>query len=458
MMEVIAGQGRLSCSDARLLLEMTVAEEFLSDEERHLLDAHLSECGRCRNLHKLTVGLQLFAKAGDSELDARISAVTEGLRRKRAAAKRRKTRWAAAAVAAAAAAALAVISVGRRPTVESPGLVGTPVVALRCAAGALTTPATGVWVTQCKGTALQTVIADGAVRVVLKDGAVALYVDPARPDKRRVEVETPLGTVRVKGTLFAVQVDNDDAHVQVYRGVVEVIPSAHETYAVSQGRGASLKHRTMYACAAPSDDALVHALSAHYALTGARATDDIPVVTPTAESSVSKPSPPADDAGASAVGNAEIAAESGELLRREGRHSVADTRRIVSMDALIQDAQSCLLLRDWECAASRYREVLDRYSRRPESTAVLISLAKIEMRHLRLPDKALGHYRDYLVRLPTGPLAEEALIGTAEAYRRMGLKARERETLQGFLLRFPQSALSGKAQSRLNQLNNASSL
>ena len=128
------------------------------------------------------------------------------------------------------------------------------------------------------------------------------------------------------------------------------------------------------------------------------------------------------------------------------------------MDDLIQDAQSCLLLRDWNCAASRYREVLGRYSRRPESAAVLISLAKIELRHLRLPNQALGHYRDYLSRLPNGPLAEEALLGTAEAYRRMGLEARERETLQGFLQRFPKSSLSGKARSRLNQLNNTSSL
>ena len=123
------------------------------------------------------------------------------------------------------------------------------------------------------------------------------------------------------------------------------------------------------------------------------------------------------------------------------------------MDALIQDAQSCLIDRDWQCAAARYHEVLNRYAARTESASVLISLAKIELRHLNRPDNALTHYRTYQQRAPKGPLIEEAYLGIANAYRQLGNPAKEAETLRQFAERFPKSSLSGKARARLKQLN-----
>jgi outer membrane protein assembly factor BamD (BamD/ComL family) len=124
------------------------------------------------------------------------------------------------------------------------------------------------------------------------------------------------------------------------------------------------------------------------------------------------------------------------------------------MYTLTQEAQSCLIDRDWTCAAARYREVLTRFPRRPESMAVLISLAKIEMRYLGAPKDALTHYKTYQRRAPSGPLAEEALFGIAEAYRHLGVADKEEMTLSRFIEQYPESSLVQKARARLKQLRN----
>ena len=89
---------------------------------------------------------------------------------------------------------------------------------------------------------------------------------------------------------------------------------------------------------------------------------------------------------------------------------------------------------------------------------MLITLAKIELRHLNSPKKALAHYGTYLRQAPNGPLAEEALLGMAHSYRRLGLEDREAETLQRYIERYPKSGLLGKARSRLEQLIGSTAL
>jgi hypothetical protein len=110
MMGVSEGQGRQSCTDAGLLLRKTVVEEVLSIEEQQVLDEHLNQCKRCKNLALLTSGLPFFADASldvasdaslNSDFNAHIAAVMEGLCRERRAARNRKTWWAAVAVAGA---------------------------------------------------------------------------------------------------------------------------------------------------------------------------------------------------------------------------------------------------------------------------------------------------------------------------------------------------------------------
>lgn len=83
---------------------------------------------------------------------------------------------------------------------------------------------------------------------------------------------------------------------------------------------------------------------------------------------------------------------------------------------------------------------------------MLISLAKIELRHLKRPEQALLHYQAYARRAPGGLLAEEALFGIAKAYHRLGVEKKEKETLRRFVSKYQQSSLKRKADDRLQQL------
>lgn len=442
MTGVSDGQGQLFCSDARLLLEKKILEDVLSVEEQASLDKHTAECARCRNVEQLILVLPMLAdNASNDSVDTGVNAVIAGLRRVREA-RRRNVRWAAAA-GAVAATVIFSLAIVLRPSVEAPSV---QISSVSCAPSIPRELAPGVFMTHCGEEAPAAVLEDGRVRVVLEHGAVALFVDPARPAKKSVIVETPLGEVRVKGTLFSVRVEQEDARVDVYRGIVEVVPKEIEqAYDVPAGRGTALRKRTTFACAARADNSLLRPLPFH---SNDKATEEIQ--TGASKSSLESLEK-GDDAGA--VGEDTSQKDAVGPARKDRRAAVdAAGRSVAAMDALIQEARSCLLNRNWDCAASRYREVVKSYSRHPESAAVLISLGKIELRHLNQPDKALARFRSYLQTLPNGPLAEEALIGKAEAYRRLGMEAKERDTLRTFLDRFPDSSLSGKARGRLSQI------
>jgi TolA-binding protein len=444
-------QDRLSCSDAKLLLEKTIAEEALSVEERQTIEHHLDRCPRCRNLIRLTSGLPVFAKASaDGEFDTAIDAVMKSLNDRRRAERARRTRWAAMAIAG----AVAVLTLVGMPSLQNDPQSPTAVSpSFRCNALFPAEPVPGVFLTHCGKNAPETIIENNTVKVSLRKGAVGLFVDPARPGGQKVVVETRFGEVRVKGTLFTVGVDRSGAWVEVLRGVVEVVPETEKDLAfknpafkVAAGYGASLKQRgEKYKLSEPAAAPLFHELQIHAVdKTSGQASAD------NEDSRESSPSPAPQDAGEET--DDEAAAQIEEEIRREADDG-SPKRLAASMDVLIQDAQSCLLARDWKCAASRYREVLKAYSRRPESSAVLISLAKIELRRLDMPKKALARYKAYLRQAPTGPLAEEALLGAADAYRRLGLEEQEEETLRRFVEKFPKSSLSGKARTRLKQLS-----
>ena len=437
-------QGPLSsCSDVRLLLEKSIAEDVISTDEQRILDSHLNQCRKCRDLARLTSDLPIFAEATvDGEFDADIEAVMAVLHTDRQSARRRKTWWAAVAVAATIAAATVV---GVTTIWDDGQGEGVPITSIDCHPSALKELVPGVFMVHCVSCDPETHLDDGTVRVLLHRGAVALYVDPSRPVKQSVTIETPLGSVRVKGTLFTVRVEEGNTRVDVYRGTVEVIPEAQQlSYRVTAGFGTELKHRVVFKGAEPTADTLVRALPVD--IDGAHPDGILSGIdTPPDYTSESFSSRDAGDRGPTGVRKS---------IRKKRRSGMADAPRGTgtSMDTLIQDAQSCMLIRDWECAASRYREITKKYSHRPESASVLISLAKVELRHLRQPKEALAHYSNYLQVLPNGPLAEEALLGTAESYRRLGLEAQEKDNLRSFLKRFPNSSLAGKARFRLNQL------
>ncbi|MBN2803192.1 MAG: FecR domain-containing protein, partial [Deltaproteobacteria bacterium] len=220
MTDILHNSEQLSCESTKLLLEKRVAEDVLSPEEEQLYNEHLSSCEKCRNLSILTFGLSKFADdpVDENEFDGAILKVMETLESNRQKENSRKIMWTGIGVAIA-----AVMLVGVWSLLNINDISNASKPAFQCTPSAPVELAEGVFMTTCDDSEPGTIIEDGVVRVSLNEGAVALSVNPARPNKKQVSVITPDGEVRVKGTLFAVHVDNNDARVEVFRGIVEVI-------------------------------------------------------------------------------------------------------------------------------------------------------------------------------------------------------------------------------------------
>lgn len=430
----------ISCAEAMLLLEKRMSEEPLSGEEQQRVRQHLNDCPRCREFVLLTSSLSRFTEAvsdTEDELDAAVRNVMSRVRRNRAAGRRTLARWVAVGGAAAAAAILATFFVqpfaGKAPLAPE---------AFPCVPVEPVEVVSGVYMSYCDSEEPGAIIENGGeVKVTLRSGTVGLFIDPRRPNKRKAAVETPLAEVRAKGTVFTVRVDREDELVEVFRGIVEVVPAGNDAaaYEVEAGHGAAIREGRPFRLSAPRTAPLKRTL-----LAAAVAADDV-------RDREGERSEAEEKEGMSA----EAGTDGTEVLSGTAppRGTNGTPKRSgASIDSLIQQAQSCLIGRDWTCAESRYQEVLRRYSGRPESLAVLISLAKIELRHLNAPQKALFHYKTYQLRAPAGPLSEEAQYGIAASHGRLGNREKEEEALRDFISAYPRSSLQNKARARLAQL------
>jgi tetratricopeptide (TPR) repeat protein len=444
MTSISQGGDFTSCMEVRSLFDKTIVEDILSPEEQRRVDMHLARCPQCQRLFALTSALPSFVNKSETRFDAAIAAVMEDLRRKREEKQTLRTKWIPLAMAGAVA-ALVVVGAWALQDVPRSSPVTTP--ELPCVPKSPIETASGVLMAYCNNDRPKVRIDRDEIRVILDRGAAAFSVDPERPEKKSVVVETAFGEARVKGTLFAVHVKNDNAWVEVVRGVVEVVPKGKEdlSFSIAAGSGSELKQRSTFRVSEPVRDMVVQALSV-------------------APSNISQPISPdmllkSDRAETESTieiydnDNPEVIEKEIHGRIREGSHGHTTS----AIKALIKEARACLLVRDWKCAASRYQDALRINSRRPGLTTVLISLAKIELRHLNLPKRALDHYETYLRQAPNGPLAEEAFLGMANSYQRLGLKKREEETLRRFIARYPESNMSKKARARLKQLNTTAS-
>jgi TolA-binding protein len=446
MTELSDTKDRISCADVALFLDEELSD-VLSVEEQEEVSRHLSGCPQCSDFIKLTAALPLFAEElSKDELNFAVHKVMTRARQKRQEDHRRTYRRPIFALAASIA-LLTLAGIGLfRQSLFTPEAAETAAL-FQCSPTAPAEPTAGVFMTYCDDDKKPKTVVDngGDVKVSLQSGTIGLFVDPNRPDKRKVAVETPQGTVRVKGTMFTVRVENENTWVEVFRGVVEIVPKDEDAAAfnVAAGHGVDLVSGKTFVLTDRKTDMLKKQLRESALKEGtvdARGGDaEIPEALSSNDATEPADAPPVSD-------STEPVTEPHRGADGAPRHTLA------SMYDLIQEAQSCLIDRDWKCAAARYREVLGRYSRRPESMAVLISLAKVELRYLGAPKEALAHYKKYQRRAPNGPLAEEALFGIAEAYRRLGRTDDEEKTLRRFIEKFPKSSLTQKARTRMNQL------
>lgn len=94
---------------------------------------------------------------------------------------------------------------------------------------------------------------------------------------------------------------------------------------------------------------------------------------------------------------------------------------------------------------------------REHATSAEASLSHVVRGRIHLnggdASQALGQFNRYLVQVPDGPLAQEALDGKARALSRLGRTAEERSVWLLLLQRYPKSIYADHARARVAQLD-----
>jgi hypothetical protein len=261
----------------------------------------------------------------------------------------------------------------------------------------------------------------------LMNGMALISVEPYR-SQERFFVDTPAGTVRVKGTLFTVVVSHEDGvFVELHRGRVEVERLDGETDVLSK-RGDLVQ-----LSGKPSDDRAIHE----------RIQDHLQALK------------------CSETGETFTELRHFECLGPEARPKVAggvgahkrESKfvRHLSIRDLMNLARSQKSDGNWAGAAESYRELLRQHSASDEARTSLVSLGQIELEHLDNPKAALGCFSRYLKR--PGPLTQEAMFGKTAAYRALGDAKSERKFLERFLDAYPMGVKTTDARKRLAELD-----
>lgn len=466
------------CSRVHQIWEQALLDEVeIGDRDRDFVRGHTEACAECAEL----VGLLEAFDAPEPLPAGAIDAVLRDHQDRRDR-RRRPFYLATGLVAAAAAVALIVYAAWPEPAPD-PDL-SQPEIALVAEDGTL-------WV---EGGTLSTAddplrlhrgeeltvaldratraqveaLSDDRLALDLRTGRLAVQVDPQA--SLAVAVETRFGRVLVKGTVFAVEISENEVRVEVVRGSVSV-ESPELSYGsaeVSANQSLAIRARRVSDLETARRDAILALLGIE--LTPAagdgppqsiaiRIEERAPEETAGAEPLDRPEQPGATGSSAAAIPAApaeapgDVQAEPAEQAIPEEAVPEEAPEEAPGPGDLIRIARERRLSGDWTGAAEAYREVLTGHPNRPEAVTVLLPLAEIELGHLGRPNMALQHFTRYSELRPNGSLAEEAFYGRCTALGAMGQTQREHRALEEFLERFPGSVHAKNARARLEKLS-----
>lgn len=288
---------------------------------------------------------------------------------------------------------------------------------------AVTLPS-GIGVGLFENTAAQ-VFWDGKTRyrISLLQGMALFSVDPSQA-RDGFFVDTPVGTVHVKGTLFTVVVSKEaGVFVQLHRGQIAFEKPGRSPTRIASKRLVrldSLKKR-------PPSKLKRQVLGQLHAL---RCMDDEAVFSELSHFDCLQEQPFRKKTTASVSRRPHASGLSLKALMRRARNHKSDG--------------------NWRGAAASYKTVIKRFPKSNEAMTARVALAQIQLRRLNKPEAALSQFSKYLVY--HGPLAQEALFGKAEAYRMMGRRQQERQALSSYLAKYPRGMYAKPAKTRLDRL------
>jgi TolA-binding protein len=101
-------------------------------------------------------------------------------------------------------------------------------------------------------------------------------------------------------------------------------------------------------------------------------------------------------------------------------------------------------------AVTLYRRLQSEHARSDEALLSHVLLARLELGR-GAAGKALRGFQAYLAQSPSGPLAQEALHGQAQALAQLGRKQEEVATWRQLLERYPSSVYAQSAREHLGE-------
>ncbi|MEM7155211.1 MAG: tetratricopeptide repeat protein [Myxococcota bacterium] len=128
------------------------------------------------------------------------------------------------------------------------------------------------------------------------------------------------------------------------------------------------------------------------------------------------------------------------------------SRSVKSAEVLFRDGNRARRTGAFRSARSLYRQLVQRFPRSRQASMARITLGRLELEQFGRPRAALAQYDAYLASAGPRPLAGEALVGRARAYRRLGQTQREIEAWTRLIDSFPDSAHVSRANQRLESL------
>ncbi|AKU95523.1 hypothetical protein AKJ09_02187 [Labilithrix luteola] len=120
-----------------------------------------------------------------------------------------------------------------------------------------------------------------------------------------------------------------------------------------------------------------------------------------------------------------------------------------SAASLFERANAARHRADDAAAETLYRELLDRYPRSREANATRVIVGRMQLAR-GAGESALGLFDAYLAESPTGTLTEQALVGRAQALKKLGRQVEARTAWRALLDAFPKSAYRVEALEALD--------
>jgi len=126
-----------------------------------------------------------------------------------------------------------------------------------------------------------------------------------------------------------------------------------------------------------------------------------------------------------------------------GEHAVND---------LLGEANAKRAAHQWRESDALYARVVKRVPKSAAAQTALVASGSLHLEHFGDPRGAAERFRRALAIAPSGPVAEDARWGLAEAARALGDNAAEAKALDDFLEHFPESPLASRARARRQEL------